>query len=64
VLLLLYTDILQLLQHVNRKMQKNEKKIGKKKGLDFIGFCCHTYTKGRILWMRKIKSRRKAKRKS
>jgi hypothetical protein len=41
--------ILQLLQHVNRKMQKNEKKIGKKKGLDFIEFCCHTYTKGRIL---------------
>jgi len=26
-------------------MQKNEKKIGKKKELDFIGFCCHTYTK-------------------
>jgi hypothetical protein len=26
-------------------MQKNEKKIGKKKGLDFIEFCCHTYTR-------------------
>jgi len=33
--------IRQLLQHVNKKMQKNEKKIGKKKGLDFVGFCCH-----------------------
>jgi hypothetical protein len=40
--------VLQLLQHVNKKMQENEKKIGKKKGLDFIEFCCHTYTKGRI----------------
>jgi hypothetical protein len=51
--------VLQLLQHVNNKMQENEKKIGKKKGLDFVGFCCHTYTKGRILWMIKINSQRK-----
>jgi len=35
------TIIVQLLQHVNKKMQENEKKIGKKKGLDFIEFCCH-----------------------